>query len=165
MNILLPKEQTLQYELNYGPDRSPESDASQYDDISDRITTQKNTMSFEINSYEFLPASIKIDSYIPFLEKFTLTDYLYYTFGALTAVFGALKGLPYIINRLQRGRFRSKLHTYAKENESEQFDTLLAETKDKFLNNKITLEQYEKLTKTAKILKKLQKNTKKQELE
>ncbi len=135
---------------------------SQY---SDNPLTNKrgNIAIFEFPPVGKIPYYIKITSQIPFLEQFSLTDYVGMAFGALAALITTVKGIPYFWNRRSFKKYIKGLRTAVDKGNMSEFKLLQEKAVNKYVSGKFSTNQFEEVRKEIQTLKRLKETTTKTE--
>ncbi|UCE14293.1 MAG: hypothetical protein JSV04_03730 [Candidatus Heimdallarchaeota archaeon] len=153
---------TGQSEINYDFDSKYKSNVSETDRL---VTSHRNRIEFAFPLDSYLPYSISINSQTPFLEQFTITDYVGMLFGALAALVTVVKAIPYFLSRRSFSKFKKGLHNAAEKENVTEFETLQEKALDKYMRRKISTSQFEEVRKDVQILKRYMSTAKSKALE
>lgn len=126
-------------------------------------TKSGNIALFEFPSDGKLPNYIKISSQIPFLEQFSLTDYVGMAFGALAALVTFVKGIPYFLNRRSFNKYIKGLRSAVDKGNMSEFKSLQEKAVNNYIGGKFTTNQFEEVRKEIQMLKRLKETTPKVE--
>ncbi|UCG01379.1 MAG: hypothetical protein JSW11_17390 [Candidatus Heimdallarchaeota archaeon] len=128
------------------------------------LTTKNgNIVTFEFPPDGKIPYYVKIDSQIPFLEQFTITDYVGMAFGALAALVTSVKGIPYFWNRRSYNKYIKGLRSAVDKGNMSEFKLLQEKAVDKYVGGKFSTNQFEEVRKEIQMLKRLKETTPKEE--
>ncbi|MFX1507474.1 MAG: hypothetical protein ACFFDC_15430 [Promethearchaeota archaeon] len=151
LQIKLPVQQDIEYSFDSEYSENP-------------LTTKSgNIATFEFLPNGKIPHYIQISSQIPFLEQFSLTDYVGMAFGALAALVTTVKGIPYFWNRRSFNKYIKGLRTAADKGNMSEFKTLQEKAVNKYVGGKFTTNQFEEVRKEIQTLKRLKETTPKAE--
>jgi hypothetical protein len=146
VNIELPKTQTINsVEFDTEFRNTADSEEQSY-------MISKNIISFTFSDY--FPHYIKLASFIPLLEQFTITEYASVAVAGLAGLVTFLKGIPYFWNRRSFNKFKNSLHK-AVENPS-QFESLQQKARSQFIAGKISAKELEEIRNEVDLLTKYQ---------
>lgn len=151
LQIRLPVQQDIDYSFDSKYSENP-------------LTTKSgNIATFEFPPDGKIPHYIKINSQIPFLEQFTLTDYVGMGFGALAALVTTVKGIPYFWNRRSFNKYIKGLRTAVEKGDMSGFKELQEKAVNKYVGGKFSTNQFEEVRKEIQMLKRLRETTPKAE--
>ena len=151
LKIKLPVQQDIDYSFDPEYTENPLTDKS------------GNTAIFEFPPTGKIPHYIEISSQIPFLEQFSITDYVGMAFGALAALVTFVKGIPYFWNRRSFNKYVKGLRTAVNKGDMEGFEELQEKAVNKYVGGKFSTNQFEEVRKEIQILKRLKETTPKVE--
>ncbi|MFX1283572.1 MAG: hypothetical protein ACFFB5_07950 [Promethearchaeota archaeon] len=126
------------------------------------ITKSGNIARFEFPPDGKIPYYIKINSQIPFLEQFGLTDYVGMVFGGLAALATILKGIPYFWNRRSFNKYKKRLHGAVEEEDMAEFKMLQEKAVNGYIRGKLSTNQFEEIRKEIQMLKRIKDTTSKE---
>jgi hypothetical protein len=151
LQIKLPVQQDIEYSFD-----------SEY---SEKPLTVKNgnIATFDFPPTGKIPHYIKISSQIPFLEQFSLTDYVGMAFGALAALVTTVKGIPYFWNRRSFNKYIKGLRSAVDKGDISGFKELQEKAVNNYVGGKFTTNQFEEVRKEIQMLKRLKETTPKAE--
>jgi hypothetical protein len=113
----------------------------------------KNLLTFHFNHNSYLPHAIYINSVTPFLEQFSISDYLSMLAGVFAALFTVLRGVPYMLNRRSFNRYKGNLLKAVEKSEWKKLEELEKDAHDRFLARKLSTSQYEELNQLLAIIR------------
>jgi hypothetical protein len=142
LQIKLPNEQEISFSFD-----------SKYTD-NPQTSKSRNIAIFEFPSDGKLPYYIKITSQTPFLEQFSVTDYVGMAFGALAAIVTSFKGIPYFLNRRSFNKYKRGLHNAVENDDVSEFKILQEKALNKYMSGKLTATQFEEVRQEVQLLKK-----------
>lgn len=144
--FILPKQQ----EISYSFDKQYTENTSKIDlEESNVVFLEGNEIRLVYRTGDLLPQYVDLSSSVPLWSRFTITDYASWAFGALTGLFAVVKALPFLINRVSFGRFRSRIRNAALENDWSSFNEYLKKAYNDFLEGNISLSQYKDISEEA----------------
>lgn len=123
-----------------------------------------NIATFDFPPTGKIPYYIRITSQIPFLEQFSVTDYIGMAFGALAALVTFVKGIPYFWNRRSFNKYIKGLRTAVDKGDMEGFKELQEKAVNKYVGGKFSTNQFEVVRKEIQMLKRLKETTPKSEI-
>ncbi|MHA2245989.1 MAG: hypothetical protein ACXADY_13585 [Candidatus Hodarchaeales archaeon] len=148
LQIKLPNEQKISFSFD-----------SKYTD-NPMTTKRRNIAIFEFSNDGKLPYYIKISSQTPFLEQFSVTDYIGIVFGGLAAIVTSFKGIPYFLNRRSFNKYKRGLHTAAERGDGAEFKMLQEKALNRYMSGKLTAIQFEEVRQEVQLLRKYSRATK-----
>ena len=120
--------------------------------FSEKSSITGSSFSLAFNTGDLMPYFVTVTSFTPLLKQFSLTDYASWALGILTGLFAVLRGLPFYLRRRSTAGYRKHLKSLAQEKNFDSLSKELDSAYQKFINEKMSLQQYKDISSEYEIL-------------